>query len=73
MVKFTWRIPAYSHKEFPIRKSQARSGLDKDWSSYRRCRNQVTTYIRAAKAAFNRNLIQDNQMDNQLIFGDLLG
>ena len=46
-------------RDFQLRKAR-RSGLDEDWSKCRKCRNQVTTAIRAAKAAFNSNPIQDN-------------
>lgn len=34
-----------------------------DWLNYKKCWNQVTFAIRAAKASYSRNLIQDN-LDN---------
>ena len=46
-------------RQYQLRKAK-RSGLDEDWSNYRKSRNQVTAAIRSAKASYNRKLIEEN-------------
>ena len=60
------------HERDYLLKVARRTGTEKDWSSYKRARNNVTYSIRESKAQYFRNVFQEKKIDRPKDSGNKL-